>query len=132
MPHCWRPRDSTEPSTASASRSAAGDLAAIYVPGGGVVTLRGELLTDQLKPLWFSPQVGGMRNARALRERIYRTPTASFGGWVSCVDAPLALNGVFAADAGPGYRPPSIRLPPIFACPPFACLLLTGAHESRA
>lgn len=63
-----------------ASRSAEGDLAAIYIPGGGVVAVRGELLKDQLKPLWFSPRDGGMRNARALRERIYRTPTAD--DWV--------------------------------------------------
>lgn len=58
-----------------AARSAEGDLAAIYVPGGGVVTLKDELLKDQLKPLWFSPRDGGMRNARALRPRVYRAPT---------------------------------------------------------
>lgn len=63
-----------------AARSAEGDLAAIYVLGGGVVSLQGELLKDQLKPLWFSPRDGGMRNARALRERVYRTPTAD--DWV--------------------------------------------------
>jgi hypothetical protein len=63
-----------------AARSAEGDLAAIYVRGGGVVALNGELLKDQLKPLWFSPRDGGMRNARALRERVYRTPTAD--DWV--------------------------------------------------
>lgn len=63
------------PSRVFAARSAEGDLAAIYVPGGGVVTLKDELLKDQLKPLWFSPRDGGMRNARALRTRVYRTPT---------------------------------------------------------
>ena len=63
-----------------AARSAEGDLAAVYVASGGVVTLKGELLKDQLKPLWFSPRDGGMRNARALRARIYRTPTAE--DWV--------------------------------------------------
>jgi hypothetical protein len=59
-----------------AARNPAGDLAAVYVTGGGVVTLKDELLKDQLKPLWFSPRDGGMRNARALRPRVYRTPTA--------------------------------------------------------
>jgi Putative collagen-binding domain of a collagenase len=63
-----------------AARNAEGDLAVIYVPGGGVVTLKGDLLRDQLKPLWFSPLDGGMRNARALRDRVYRTPTAD--DWV--------------------------------------------------
>lgn len=58
-----------------AARSREGDLAAIYVPGGGVVSLKDELLKDQLKPLWFSPRDSGMRNARALRPRVYRTPT---------------------------------------------------------
>ncbi|HYG34498.1 MAG TPA: DUF4038 domain-containing protein [Clostridia bacterium] len=68
------------PDRVFAARSAEGDLAAIYVPHGGIVTLKGELLKDQLKPLWFSPRDGGMRNARALRERVYRTPTAD--DWV--------------------------------------------------
>ena len=58
-----------------AARNPEGDLAIIYVRGGGVVSLRDELLKDQLKPLWFSPRDGGMRNARALRGRTYRTPT---------------------------------------------------------
>jgi hypothetical protein len=69
-----------------AARSDEGDLAAIYVPGGGVVTLKGDLLKDQLKPLWFSPRDGGMRNARALRERVYRTPTAD--DWVLLFRSP--------------------------------------------
>lgn len=64
------------PARTFAARNADGDLAAIYIPNGGVVTLREELLKDQLKPLWFSPKDGGMRNARALRGRVYRTPTA--------------------------------------------------------
>ena len=65
---------------AFAARNAEGDLAAIYVADGGVVTVRDELIKDQLKPLWFSPRDGGMRNARALRNRVYRTPTAE--DWV--------------------------------------------------
>lgn len=65
---------------AFAARSAEGDLAAIYVAGGGLVTLKPDLLKDQLRPLWFSPRDGGMRNARALRPRVYRTPTAD--DWV--------------------------------------------------
>jgi hypothetical protein len=76
----------TVPPTVFAARSAEGDLAAVYVPDGGVVSLRGELLKDQLKPLWFSPRDGGMRNARALRERIYRTPTAD--DWVLLFRSP--------------------------------------------
>lgn len=71
---------SKKPSRTFAARNAEGDLAAVYVPAGGVVTLQGELLKDQLKPLWFSPRDGGMRNARALRDRVYRTPTAD--DWV--------------------------------------------------
>lgn len=69
-----------------AARSAEGDLAAIYVPGGGVITVQGDLLKDQLKPLWFSPRDGGMRNARALRQRVYRTPTAD--DWVLLFRSP--------------------------------------------
>lgn len=72
-------RDKTRPSTFTA-RSLEGDLAAIYVARGGIVSLRDDLLKDQLKPLWFSPRDGGMRNARALRPRVYRTPTAD--DWV--------------------------------------------------
>jgi hypothetical protein len=68
------------PGSPFAARNAEGDLAVIYIPDGGVVTLKGELLKDQLKPLWFSPRDGGMRNARALRSRVYRSPTAE--DWV--------------------------------------------------
>lgn len=72
--------ESKSPPRTFAARNPAGDLAAIYVRDGGVVTVKGQLLKDQLKPLWFSPRDGGMRNARALRDRIYRTPTAE--DWV--------------------------------------------------
>lgn len=65
---------------ALAARNKDGDLAVIYVQHGGIISLKGELLKDQLKPLWFSPRDGGMRNARALRDRLYRTPTAE--DWV--------------------------------------------------
>ena len=65
---------------AFASRNSKGDLAAIYVVGGGIVTVKGDLLKDQLKPLWFSTRDGGMRNARALQSQVYRTPTAD--DWV--------------------------------------------------
>jgi hypothetical protein len=65
---------------AFASRNPVGDLAAIYIPDGGVVSLKRDLLKDQLKPLWFSPRDGGMRNARAQRDGTFRTPTAE--DWV--------------------------------------------------
>lgn len=78
QPHPAAPAGTT-PHT-FAARASDGDLAAIYVAGGGVVTVKDELLKDQLKPLWFSPRDGGMRNARALRNRTYRTPTAD--DWV--------------------------------------------------
>jgi hypothetical protein len=65
---------------AFAARNKEGDLAVVYVRNGGIVSLRNDMLKDQLKPLWFSPRDGGMRNARALRERVYRTPTAE--DWV--------------------------------------------------
>jgi hypothetical protein len=79
-PHPNAAGQAKTPERVFASRNPEGDLAAIYVPGGGIVTLNGELLKDQLKPLWFSPRDGGMRNARALRDRVYRTPTAE--DWV--------------------------------------------------
>ena len=80
QPHPAAKDKSKGPSRTFAARNAEGDLAVVYVPDGGVVTLRGDLLKDQLKPLWFSPADGGMRNARALRERVYRTPNTE--DWV--------------------------------------------------
>jgi hypothetical protein len=80
QPHPNAPTRANAPARTFAARNAEGDLAVIYVVGGGVVALKGERLKDQLKPLWFSPRDGGMRNARALRERIFRTPTAD--DWV--------------------------------------------------
>jgi hypothetical protein len=77
-PHPSAPAGTTP--RAFAARAPEADLAAIYIQGGGIVTLKGELLKDQLKPLWFSPRDGGMRNARPLRDRIFRTPTAD--DWV--------------------------------------------------
>jgi hypothetical protein len=59
---------------ALASRNKEGDLAVVYLPQGGVVTLKSEGLKDGLKPLWFSPRDGGIRVARALRSKVYRTP----------------------------------------------------------
>ena len=59
------------------SRNAEGDLAVIYMPVGGVVTLNGDMLKDGLKPMWFSPRDGGIRIARALRPKVYRTPDAN-------------------------------------------------------
>jgi hypothetical protein len=50
------------------------------VQNGGIVTLQDGLLKDGLKPLWFSPRDGGMRNARAVRPHVFRTPTAE--DWV--------------------------------------------------
>jgi hypothetical protein len=79
-PHAAAVGNPASPNRAFAARSAEGDLAAIYIPGGGTVALDPQRLRDQLKPLWFSPRDGGMRNARALRERVYRTPTAD--DWV--------------------------------------------------
>jgi hypothetical protein len=86
QPHPAAKDKASGPARTFAACSAEGDLAAIYVPGGGVVTLQGERLRDQLKPLWFSPRDGGMRNARALRERVYRTPTAD--DWVLLFRSP--------------------------------------------
>jgi len=48
--------DSRAARKALAARNAEGDLAVVYVPGGGVVSLNGELLKDGLRPLWFSPR----------------------------------------------------------------------------
>jgi hypothetical protein len=61
-------------SKALALRNDEGDLAAIYLPQGGVVTVKGDRLKDGLRPLWYSPRDGGVRVARALRSRVYRTP----------------------------------------------------------
>ena len=78
--HPKRLNPTTTPGPTFAARSADGDLAVIYIRDGGVVSLQGDLLRDQLKPLWFSPRDGGMRNVRAVRPRVYRTPTAD--DWV--------------------------------------------------
>jgi len=73
-------KDGRSPGKVLAARNKDGDLAVIYIQDGAVVSLNGELLKDQLKPLWFSPADGGMRNARPLRGKVFRTPTAD--DWV--------------------------------------------------
>ena len=61
---------------ALAMRNPDGDLAVIYLAGGGTVTLKADGLKDGLRPLWFSPRDGGIRVARALRTKVYRSPDA--------------------------------------------------------
>lgn len=90
QPHPNAKDKSAAPPRTFAARSAEGDLAAVYVAGGGVVSLKGDLLKDQLRPLWFSPRDGGMRNARALRSRTYRTPTAE--DWVLLLRTPCKCS----------------------------------------
>jgi len=78
--------DEAAPKKVLAARSDEGDLAAVYIPGGGIVTLKAELLKDGLKPLWFSPRDGGVKIARALRPKVYRTPDAN--DWVLLLRTP--------------------------------------------
>jgi hypothetical protein len=80
QPHPGAHGQATASARTFAARNSEGNLAAIYVRDGGIVTVKDELLKDQLKPLWFSPRDGGMRNARALRPHVFRTPTAE--DWV--------------------------------------------------
>jgi hypothetical protein len=63
------------PAPALAARSPEGDLAVIYLPQGGIVTLQRDVLTDGLRPLWVSPRDAGVRVARALRPLTYRAPS---------------------------------------------------------
>lgn len=79
-PHPKAQSPASAPLKVMASKNAVGDLAVVYIPNGGIVSLKSDLLKDQLKPLWFSPRDGGMRNARALRDKSFRTPTAE--DWV--------------------------------------------------
>jgi hypothetical protein len=87
-PHPSRPSagPATLPGKPLAARNDEGNLAAIYVPNGGVVSLNTQLLKDQLRPLWFSPRDGGIRNARAFRSGVYRTPTPD--DWVLLFRSP--------------------------------------------
>ncbi len=71
---------------ALACKNAEGDLAVVYIPQGGVVSLKVESLRDGLKPMWFSPRNGGMKMAKALRPKTYRTPTDS--DWVLILRTP--------------------------------------------
>ena len=72
--------DKTAAGKVRAARNDEGNLAVIYLPQGGVVTLEARLLKDGLKPMWFSPRDGGVRIARALRPKVYRAPDAN--DWV--------------------------------------------------
>lgn len=75
-----------KPAPALAARSAEGDLAVVYLPQGGIVSLKPELLVDGLRPLWISPRDAGVRVARAVRARTYRAPTAE--DWVLLLSTP--------------------------------------------
>jgi hypothetical protein len=77
---------STVPKKAIAARSEKGDLAVIYFPSGGVVTLKPGVLADGLRPLWFSPRDGGVKVARSLKPLTYRAPDTN--DWVLTLSTP--------------------------------------------
>ena len=70
----------TAPARVLAARNDEGDLAVVYVPGGGIITLDEKQFKDGLKPMWYSPRDGGVKIPRALRPKTYRTPDAN--DWV--------------------------------------------------
>ena len=74
------------PRPAIAARSEKGDLAVIYFPSGGVVTLKPGVLADGLRPMWYSPRDGGVKVARALRPLTYRAPDTN--DWVLTLSTP--------------------------------------------
>lgn len=68
------------------ARSEKGDLVVVYIPHGGVVTLKSGVLADGLRPRWFSPRDGGVRVARALKPLTYRAPDTN--DWVLTLSTP--------------------------------------------
>ncbi|MEW6745646.1 MAG: DUF5060 domain-containing protein [Planctomycetota bacterium] len=63
-----------------AARSDEGDLAVIYLPRGGVVTVKSGLLRPDVKPMWFNPRDGTIERVHATAPNTYETPDG--GDWV--------------------------------------------------
>jgi hypothetical protein len=76
----------SKPAPALAARSTPGDLAVIYLPNGGIVSLKPDLLADGLRPLWISPRDAGVRVARAVKFRTYKAPSAD--DWILLLSTP--------------------------------------------
>src|SRR5262249_39078688 len=58
----------------SASRSEKGDLAVIYLPVGGEVSLRAGTLREGLKASWFDPRGGQSTIAESSGKNTFRAP----------------------------------------------------------
>lgn len=72
--------DSSESRHISAARSENGDLAVLYCPVGDEITIKPDLLRDDLKAQWFDPRTGERTDARPEGPNRYRTPDN--GDWV--------------------------------------------------
>jgi hypothetical protein len=55
-------------------RSASGDLAVIYFPAGGSVTIQPGALADDLKTQWYNPRSGRWSSAKATARDTFAAP----------------------------------------------------------
>lgn len=80
-----QPGDDDPAHFAAAARSEAGDLAVLYLPVGGTVTLDPELLAGDLPAAWFNPRDGSRTPAEPSAPSTYTAPDTNdwvlvFGG----------------------------------------------------
>jgi hypothetical protein len=73
-PSLWSPGRDGQPHPICASRSEDGDLAVVYFPAGGQVTVRAERLRDGLEARWYNPRTGEWSPAEGRGGTVYRTP----------------------------------------------------------
>jgi len=75
-PSLWSPGADRDPHPICASRSEDGDLAVVYFPTGGEVTVTAERLREGRQARWYNPRTGEWTPAESGDGDVYRTPDA--------------------------------------------------------
>jgi hypothetical protein len=66
----------------AAAKSGEGDLAVIYLPEGGTVKVKTNLLKKGLTARWFHPRTGGLLEAGKVQKSPQTFKTADRNDWV--------------------------------------------------
>ncbi len=77
--------DLVENNTLVATGDAEGSFALVYLPRGGKVEVKLELLRSEAKCEWFNPRTGETTPATASEDGVFNAPDAR--DWVLCLDA---------------------------------------------
>jgi len=71
----------------AAAKSKEGDLAVVYLPEGGSVTLKSNSLNENATARWYHPRTGGWLDAGKLEKSPQTFKTVDRNDWVLLIEA---------------------------------------------